>query len=424
MNTAAAVDATKDHSNRPPRIPWSEPIDGFRAICACLAVIGHTFLASSIMPFDGAVLVLGILVALFFAISSFVLYQPFILADVTRKPRPDGQSFYVRRLLRIYPLFFLALTAYLILLPQLRPDNWWGTTRLYLFLQIFGEELNDLKGLPSAWYLCNEVVFYLLMPIMAWAAARWSDRRGATSVRDRLKPHLAIGWAMVIIGPISRTALYLIGLSYAPVLPLSHLEFFGFGVIMAAYSVGARHRVRPPRLVLWVRRNPATTYILFLVPAIVLAVSAQMLGDGSGAWTIGDAQDHLRFPLYLIAIVLLMSAATIGPSDDSTNRFLSSPRFKFLSSLALHIYLWHQLVLGMMNKWLGGLDQVDWGGRFLTGLLLCLLALGGTIALSWATLPATEYLYQRYRRRHGRTAMRSKVGEGATDRLPLISVPD
>ena len=32
------------------RAVWCEPIDGFRAICACLAVVGHTFLATGLIP--------------------------------------------------------------------------------------------------------------------------------------------------------------------------------------------------------------------------------------------------------------------------------------------------------------------------------------------------------------------------------------
>jgi peptidoglycan/LPS O-acetylase OafA/YrhL len=146
--------------------PWCEPIDGFRALSACIAVTGHTFLAASLYPFPGLLHAMGIIVALFFAISAYVLYQPFLEADVRRLPRPQAGSFYIRRLLRIYPLFAIALTAYLVFLPEVRPDNLWATARLYLFLQIFGSELagDQIRGMGSAWYLCNEVIFYLAMP--------------------------------------------------------------------------------------------------------------------------------------------------------------------------------------------------------------------------------------------------------------------
>ena len=45
-------------------------------------------------PFAGTLHVLGILVALFFAISAFVLYQPFIESDVRSLPRPNAIGFY------------------------------------------------------------------------------------------------------------------------------------------------------------------------------------------------------------------------------------------------------------------------------------------------------------------------------------------
>lgn len=384
---------------------WCQPIDGFRAICACLAVMGHTFLASGIFPFSGALHVMGILVALFFAISAFVLYQPFIEADATGLPRPRAWSFYVRRLLRIYPLFAFALTMYLIVLPEVRPDNLWGYARLYLFLQIFGHELSAFKGLPSAWYLCNEVIFYLLMPVMAFAAARWSDKRRLRRPENRVRAHIAMGWGMVFFGPLLRTVLYNAEVAQPTSLPLSHLEFFGFGVVIAGYTVGARLGMRPPALIDWLARNAKAAYAMVLVPAVLLALIAVRWGDGSGLWSDGGMEDRLRFFPYLAACVLLMSAAALGSPRDPVNRWLSAKRFKPLSGLALHIYLWHQLVLGIINAILdssvGGIGKLDLGTRFVTGAVLVAVALGGTIVVAWVSQPFTDWPYERFRARHG-----------------------
>ena len=73
---------------------WCGPIDGFRAICAVLAVIGHTFLASGIFPIAGALHIIALLVPLFFAISAYVLYQSFIEADLSRRKMPSAKRFY------------------------------------------------------------------------------------------------------------------------------------------------------------------------------------------------------------------------------------------------------------------------------------------------------------------------------------------
>lgn len=384
------------------RSVWCEPIDGFRAISACLAVMGHTFLATGIFPFAGALHVLGILVALFFAISAFVLYQPFIETDVRGIERPDGLVFYVRRLLRIYPLFAFALTMYLIVLPEVRPDNLWAYARLYLFLQIFGDELSGFKGLPSAWYLCNEVIFYFFIPLMAIGAARWSNRRRLRSPARRLRAHIMLGWGMVFFGPLMRTLLYAADVPSPTSLPLSHLEFFGFGVVTAGYTVGARLGIAPPSFFRWVRKHTIHTYALVIVPVLMLAAIAQNWGDGSGLWVDGQIEDRLRFFPYLLAVVLLMSAAAMGTPDVPSNRWLSSKRFKPLSALALHIYLWHQLVLGVMNQLLpNGMGEVDFGPRFVEGAVLVAVALTGSIAVAWVTQPATDWPYERYRSRHG-----------------------
>lgn len=397
-----AMSRAGEDANPQLRAVWCEPIDGFRAICACLAVIGHTFLATGIIPFAGVLHVLGILVALFFAISAFVLYQPFIESDVRGLPRPAALGFWTRRLLRIYPLFAFALTMYLIVLPEVRPDNLWGYARLYLFLQIFGRELSGFKGLPSAWYLCNEVIFYLLIPPMAFVAARWSNDRRLRKPADRLRAHIMLGWGMVFFGPLLRTLLYAADVPAPTSLPLSHLEFFGFGVVVAGYAVGARSGIAPPSFFRWVRRNTRTAYALVLIPALLLAAIAERWGDGTGLWQDGNIEDRLRFFCYLAAIILLMAAAALGPRDDPANRWLSHKRFKPLSALALHIYLWHQLVLGVLNLMLpNGLGELDFAPRWAEAVVICTVALLGSIAVAWVTQPLTDWPYERYRALHG-----------------------
>lgn len=397
-----AMSRAGEDANPQIRAVWCEPIDGFRAICACLAVIGHTFLATGIIPFAGVLHVLGILVALFFAISAFVLYQPFIEADVRGLPRPAALSFWWRRLLRIYPLFALALTTYLVVLPEVRPDNAWGYVRLYLFLQIFGRELSGFKGMPSAWYLCNEVIFYFFIPVMALAAARWSTKRRLRTPAERLRAHIMMGWGMVFFGPLLRTLLYAAEVPAPTSLPFSHLEFFGFGVVVAGYTVGVRSGIAPPSFFRWVRRNTRTAYALVLIPMLMLAGIAERWGDGTGLWEDGNIEDRLRFFPYLIAVFLLMAAAALGRRDDPANRWLSHKRFKPLSALALHIYLWHQLVLGVINLLLpNGMGELDFAPRWVEAIVICAVALLGTIALAWVTQPLTDWPYERYRSVHG-----------------------
>jgi peptidoglycan/LPS O-acetylase OafA/YrhL len=381
---------------------WCGPLDGYRAICAVLAVMGHTFLATGIFPIAGALHIIALLVPLFFAISAYVLYQAFIDADVSGRAMPSAKRFYALRFLRIYPIYALSLTLYLIVLPEVRPETWWGYARLYLFLQIFGEELSGFKGIPAAWYLCNEVMFYAAVPLLALGAARWSNRRRMRSPEQRLRAHLAIGWGMVFFGPLLRTLVYAADIPAPSSLPVSHLEFFGFGLITAAYAVGARHGIAPPAFVRWVRRNTDRTYLLTLIPFAMLALIAQRWGDHSGLWQDGNIEDRLRHFPYLFATALLMTAATLGRRDSVGNRFLASGRFKWLSALALHVYLWHQLVIGVINNLIpNGIGELDFAPRFVMGVVMVAVAVAGSIAVAWVSQPLTDQFYERYRQRHG-----------------------
>ena len=50
-------------------------------------------------------------VSIFFLISGFLLYRPFADSHLTERTSPDVRKFWARRLLRIVPAYWLALTV-------------------------------------------------------------------------------------------------------------------------------------------------------------------------------------------------------------------------------------------------------------------------------------------------------------------------
>ena len=118
-------------------------------------------------------------VTLFFVISGFLLYRPFVAARMVGAPATRLRDFARRRLLRIVPAYWLALTV-LAIYPGERgvfTNHWW----IYYG---FGQIYNDgtvLRGLGQAWSLCVEITFYAALPfyaaLMARALRRLSARR-------------------------------------------------------------------------------------------------------------------------------------------------------------------------------------------------------------------------------------------------------
>jgi peptidoglycan/LPS O-acetylase OafA/YrhL len=167
--------------SRTARIPeW----DGIRGLAILLVVFFHFFTVSSDtggLPTRviSAVLSFGWSgVDLFFVLSGFLIGG--ILMD-NRSSANYFKTFYIRRVCRIFPLYFLWLALFFVL-PWLLPSNFPGYRAVFaggiahlpqwgyaLFLQNFYiAKVGDFGSfwMAATWSLCVEEQFYLLLPLM------------------------------------------------------------------------------------------------------------------------------------------------------------------------------------------------------------------------------------------------------------------
>jgi peptidoglycan/LPS O-acetylase OafA/YrhL len=107
-------------------------------------------------------------VSLFFVLSGFLLIQPFILA-FRGEARISIRSFYLARILRIVPLYYIA-----VLVAWLVSGNTNSALQAALFIPV------GFSIFPFSvpwWSLCTEVQFYLLLPwimlALTWRLGRW-----------------------------------------------------------------------------------------------------------------------------------------------------------------------------------------------------------------------------------------------------------
>ena len=130
-------------------------------------------------------------VAFFFVISGFLLYRPFLAARFAGRPGPRVRDYARRRVLRIVPAYWVALTvlAATVGLCGVFTGDWWV---YYGFLQ--NTRLSTtLCGIGAAWSLAIEASFYVALPIWAWLMARLQRGRPArTMVRIEVAALLAI----------------------------------------------------------------------------------------------------------------------------------------------------------------------------------------------------------------------------------------
>ena len=148
-----------------PNRQYYPALDGLRGLAILLVLVYHNFGFINYFFFGW----LG--VDLFFVLSGFLITD--ILLKTLDKPN-YLKNFYGRRLLRIFPLYYLALVIFIFIIPRLfhnfqadyyRENQLWMWTYLQNWLFIF-KPAGDTTGLHHLWSLAVEEQFYLLWPLV------------------------------------------------------------------------------------------------------------------------------------------------------------------------------------------------------------------------------------------------------------------
>jgi peptidoglycan/LPS O-acetylase OafA/YrhL len=115
-------------------------------------------------------------VQLFFVLSGFLITG--ILLDTAQSP-DYFRSFYVRRTLRIFPLYYAVLALAFLVMPGILGLAWWSeqVTRNQLWYWLYlsnwtGPFKHSVEGLSHFWSLAVEEQFYLLWPLTVLLAGR------------------------------------------------------------------------------------------------------------------------------------------------------------------------------------------------------------------------------------------------------------
>ena len=145
--------------------PYYPALDGLRGVAILLVVFLHNFNFMNYFFFGW----LG--VDLFFVLSGFLITD--ILLNGLHKPH-FLRNFYIRRVLRIFPLFYLTLIICLLILPNIKSlhldasyytgNQFWLWAYLQNWLFVFKEPHGD-KILLHTWSLAVEEQFYLVWPV-------------------------------------------------------------------------------------------------------------------------------------------------------------------------------------------------------------------------------------------------------------------
>jgi peptidoglycan/LPS O-acetylase OafA/YrhL len=303
--------------------------------------VGHNYAAS-----------LDVGVAIFFLVSGFLLYRPFVRARLAREPMPEVAAYAWRRFLRIVPAFWVALTLVTVVLSLPGVFTWTGIPTYYGFAQIYSSH-NAFGGIAQAWTLCIEVSFYAFLPF--WALGMRKLRGGATPrarMRQELIALFLLACASVLVKAVAlKIADVHSGAPQVPLMPLwNFLDQFAVGMGMAVLSVWfAEHTDAWPRPMRLLDRYPSIAWGVALV-AFVL-VSALIPHTGFGTW-VSPRDFLIRHELYLVIAAGLLLPAVFGdPARGVVRRILGNRLLLYCGLVSYGLYLYQLGVLQLLLRW-------------------------------------------------------------------------
>ncbi|MGZ4268967.1 MAG: acyltransferase family protein [Solirubrobacteraceae bacterium] len=313
----------------PPGHPRFPHVDAVRALAALAVVAVHVAAFSGVTDSAAAgafTARLDVGVAIFFCLSGFLLYRPYVVAAAGGRAAARAGVYARRRALRILPAYWFAL-AVLALWPGLNfTGGWW---RYAGFLQAYDAN-TTLGGIPPAWTLCVEVTFYALLPLYALALRR---------ARGSVRAELAVLAALSLAALAFRTALHHDGAAHTVEGTLPGLfGWFAVGMALAVLSVAGRVPARAP-WAWWA--GAAALFCLVSVGIGAPRVYDERAWSG-GAWLAA----HVLYAAIAACIVIPAIAAS---DDRGPRRILRGRALGWLGLVSYGIFLWHYTLLAELH---------------------------------------------------------------------------
>ena len=266
-------------------------------------------------------------------VECFFVLSGFLITGILLDSKGSGtywRSYYGRRALRVFPLYYFALVVAFVLLPLLGSAAFGAepvraSTQLWYWTYL-SNVLIAFRGWGAApryiahfWTMAIEEQFYLVWPLVVYTVDRkWLGR---------------VAWGCVVVSVVARVALFAAtgDYRYGWMLSFSRFDGLAIGAVCA----------------LWLRergaeacRRDAARYGVWL-GALVLLVSYWR------HW--GNFQDKVVGTVGLTLWSLVMGCVVLwlvtAERDARVARILENPALRKLGMLGYGIYVWHYFVL-------------------------------------------------------------------------------
>ena len=297
-------------------------------------------------------------VDLFFVLSGYLITR--ILLDSRESPH-YLRNFFMRRLLRIFPLYYLALVAFYFVWPALGLLTWTPFSKSFWFwfdIQDFAISFAPSlqRGPDHFWSLAVEEHFYLIWPFVVL----WARRRNLYKV---------IGGA-ILISLACRLALPNYDIFY---FTFARLDGIAIGAALAVFLKDANQESLA-KLTLWIKR---------VVPLAGLALILQLFLPRISLPVVHVLRNTLIAAVYACALLLVLRN-----QQTRAGKLLASASLRSVGKYSYAMYVIHPFLL----TWLGhrGLQNS------VLGLIEAMLVSYAAGWVSWIVLERPMLSLKRY----------------------------
>jgi peptidoglycan/LPS O-acetylase OafA/YrhL len=338
-------------------------LDGVRGVAVLLVMLFHLHVPGFSWGWAG--------VPLFFVLSGYLITGLLLEASASELPRYLS-VFYMKRCLRIFPLYYGYLLVNLALLQVVK-----GSADGYLWYLAYlqnhhiGQALHEGGNIPGVvghtWSLAVEEQFYMVWPLVVYfVSRRWLA---------------VLCLALIVAAPLFRYAiLQATGNPFLTNVMLpSCLDMLAFGSLLAVLREAGPAVQRSLGLAAWVG--------LAVTVATIWALGPDALWTPAG-WT--------RDGIYLYTTIGLAAGLLIGSNGQGPAALQWALRSRWLvytGRISYGLYIWHLLVIKAVKM---GLDRIAFQ---LPGFLQALLCLGASYVVASASYHFFEIHFLRIKDR-------------------------
>jgi peptidoglycan/LPS O-acetylase OafA/YrhL len=345
--------------------------DGLRAVAALAVLATHiafitgTDFRSALGAFTAR---LDVGVVVFFVISGFLLYRPFVAARFAGAPAPRWPAFLWRRALRILPAYWLALTVTVFVFDV--PTHTPAASTLFLDYALLHSytAAHFVGPILSSYTLVTEVAFYLFLPVFAFAAGG----RPGTPEQHLRREAFAVS-TLFAAGVVYRLTITFLSPPPARDAQLSNLlpgwiDVFAVGMACAVVSAWVAHRHVDAPAGLARPWMPAAAWATAAGAFVVVSLVVGKPPSGIVSYTAAEKLE-IHY-LYLVVAAALVLPAIFGPQNRGAIRaLLRNPIAVWLGLVSYGMYLWNETLIEKYYDWSDAKQFASPFGRTLLAVL-------------------------------------------------------